>query len=164
MSTEPVVRTYPQPLRGGWWLGRRSYFLYVVRELTVVFMVAWLVWFLFQVGALKAAGFRNVKVADATLTLGSRGSFDYLVSSESLRAQARSGGSLEQALNSSVPIAAFGSGARRLVIQQATEVSAAAVRARARAARRPPFLTRVSPVMGEPPDPKQPHSSSMCRK
>jgi len=48
------VRTYRKPLGGAWWLRRRSYFLYMVRELTVVFMVAWLVWFLYQVAALKA--------------------------------------------------------------------------------------------------------------
>jgi fumarate reductase subunit C len=47
------VKVYRQPLRSDWWLRRRSYFLYVVRELTVVFMVAWLVWFLVQVAALK---------------------------------------------------------------------------------------------------------------
>ena len=47
------VKTYRQPLRNDWWLRRRSYFLYMVRESTVIFMVAWLVWFLYQVAALK---------------------------------------------------------------------------------------------------------------
>ena len=53
----PAGRPYQQPLGGGWWLSRPSYFLYVVRELTVVFMVAWLVWFLYQVATLKAGAY-----------------------------------------------------------------------------------------------------------
>ena len=47
------VRTYRRPLGNDWWLRRWSYFLYMVRESTVIFMVAWLVWFIFQVAALK---------------------------------------------------------------------------------------------------------------
>ena len=49
----PAVRTYRKPLQNDWWLRRRSYFLYMVRESTVIFMVAWLIWFLYQVAALK---------------------------------------------------------------------------------------------------------------
>jgi fumarate reductase subunit C len=41
------IRTYRRPLGNGWWLRRRSYFLYMVREFTVVLMAAWLIWFLY---------------------------------------------------------------------------------------------------------------------
>jgi fumarate reductase subunit C len=53
----PPARTYRKPLGNDWWLRRRSYFLYMVRESTVIFMVAWLVWFLYQVVALKFNGY-----------------------------------------------------------------------------------------------------------
>lgn len=52
-----TVRTYRRPLAGDWWLRRRSYFLYMVREFTVVFMVAWLAWFLYEVWQLKQKAF-----------------------------------------------------------------------------------------------------------
>jgi len=55
------VRTYRRQLGGDWWLRRRSYFLYMVRELTVVFMVAWLVWFLYEVWQLKQGQFQSLK-------------------------------------------------------------------------------------------------------
>jgi fumarate reductase subunit C len=54
---QPVIRTYRKPLRTDWWLRRRSYFLYMVREATVIFMVAWLVWFLYEVWQLKQGTF-----------------------------------------------------------------------------------------------------------
>jgi fumarate reductase subunit C len=50
-------RTYQKSLGGGWFLSRPSYFLYMVRELTVVFMTAWLVWFLYEVVLLKQNAF-----------------------------------------------------------------------------------------------------------
>ncbi|HVD00125.1 MAG TPA: hypothetical protein VNG93_03120 [Candidatus Dormibacteraeota bacterium] len=53
-------RTYRRALSGGWFLSRRSYFLYVVRELTVVFMVAWLAWFLYEVLLLKQNAFTSL--------------------------------------------------------------------------------------------------------
>jgi fumarate reductase subunit C len=53
-------RTYRRELSGGWWLRRPSYFLYVVRELTVVFMVAWLLWFLYEVALLKQNAFTSL--------------------------------------------------------------------------------------------------------
>ena len=56
-SARPRVKVYRQPLGNDWWLRRRSYVLYMVRELTVVFMVAWLVWFLYQVWQLKQKAF-----------------------------------------------------------------------------------------------------------
>src|ERR1700736_2087709 len=52
-TERPAFQTYRKPLGNDWWLRRRSYFLYMVRESTVIFMVAWLVWFLYQVAALK---------------------------------------------------------------------------------------------------------------
>ena len=56
-AAHPQVKAYRQPLRNDWWLRRRSYVLYMVRELTVVFMVAWLVWFLYEVWQLKQKAF-----------------------------------------------------------------------------------------------------------
>jgi fumarate reductase subunit C len=58
------IRTFRRPLGSSWWLRRRSYFLYMVREATVIFMVAWLVWFLFQVAALKAGGYEAPTIDD----------------------------------------------------------------------------------------------------
>lgn len=51
------TRTFRRQLGGGWFLRRPSYFLYMVRELTVVFMTAWLLWFLYQVWLLKQNAF-----------------------------------------------------------------------------------------------------------
>ena len=66
-ETEAVatpVKTYRQQLPKNWWLRRRSYFLYMVRESTVIFMVAWLVWFLYQVAALKFGGYEPPTIDD----------------------------------------------------------------------------------------------------
>ena len=52
-----VPKTYRRGLPAGWWYSRPSYLLYVVRELTVVFMVAWLAWFLYEVALLKQNAF-----------------------------------------------------------------------------------------------------------
>jgi fumarate reductase subunit C len=60
MSDSTASRTYSKRLPGGWWLSRPSYLLYVIRELTVVFMVAWLVWFLYQVALLKQNAFTSL--------------------------------------------------------------------------------------------------------
>ncbi|HEY8680171.1 MAG TPA: hypothetical protein VIN01_03870 [Candidatus Dormibacteraeota bacterium] len=54
---QPAVRTYRKPLGNDWWVRRPSYFLYMVREFTVVFMVAWLLWFLYEVWLLKQKSF-----------------------------------------------------------------------------------------------------------
>ena len=54
------VRTYLAPQGRDWWLRRRSYFLYMVRELTVLFMVAWLIWFLYQVALLRQNAFERL--------------------------------------------------------------------------------------------------------
>ena len=58
------VRTYRRPHSNNWWLGRRSYFLYMVREATVIFMVAWLIWFLFQVAELRAGAYEAPTIDD----------------------------------------------------------------------------------------------------
>ena len=56
----PAVRTYRKPLGRDWWLRRPSYFMYMVREFTVVFMVAWLAWFFYEVGHLKQGAFQSL--------------------------------------------------------------------------------------------------------
>jgi fumarate reductase subunit C len=38
---------------GGWWLRKRHYFLYVVREFTALPMALWLLWLLYEI---KSAG------------------------------------------------------------------------------------------------------------
>ncbi|MEP7179231.1 MAG: hypothetical protein ABI775_09105 [Pseudonocardiales bacterium] len=82
--------------------------------------------------ALKAAGFTNFTTL--ARTPNSRGqSFDFVVSSPTMRAMARTDGELNRALNSSAPVAAFGSGARQVVIRQATDLSLATVISRRRA-------------------------------
>jgi fumarate reductase subunit C len=63
-TERPAVRTYRKPLGNDWWLRRRSYFLYMVRESTVIFMVAWLVWFIYQVAALKFGNYEPPKMED----------------------------------------------------------------------------------------------------
>jgi len=55
-----AARTYRRQLGGGWFVSRPSYFLYIVRELTVVFMVAWLAWFLYEVALLKQNAFTSL--------------------------------------------------------------------------------------------------------
>ena len=59
-ATQAAPRTYRRQLGGGWFFSRRSYFLYIVRELTVVFMVAWLAWFLYEVALLKQNAFTSL--------------------------------------------------------------------------------------------------------
>ena len=54
------ARTYQRVLGPGWFLRRPSYFLYMVRELTVVFMTAWLAWFLYEVWLLKQNVFTSL--------------------------------------------------------------------------------------------------------
>lgn len=53
-------RTYRRQLSASWFVSRPSYFLYIVRELTVVFMVAWLAWFLYEVLLLKQHAFASL--------------------------------------------------------------------------------------------------------
>jgi fumarate reductase subunit C len=46
-------RTYPQPLAGSWFLRRRGYVLYVIREFTAVPIAIWMIWFLVEIGRLR---------------------------------------------------------------------------------------------------------------
>lgn len=49
-------RTYPFRQPFGWWLRRRGYVLYMVRELTVIPMVIWMVLFLVEITRLRQGG------------------------------------------------------------------------------------------------------------
>jgi succinate dehydrogenase subunit C len=48
-STGANPRVYKPELPRGWWLRRRHYFLYMVREFTAVPMALWLVWLLVEI-------------------------------------------------------------------------------------------------------------------
>lgn len=43
------TRTYRPPVPPTWWLRMPTYTLYMVREITPLFMTAWLIWFLVDV-------------------------------------------------------------------------------------------------------------------
>jgi fumarate reductase subunit C len=45
-AARPTVYPWRQP--AGWWLKNRRYFLYMLRELSAVFVALWVVWFLLQ--------------------------------------------------------------------------------------------------------------------
>lgn len=46
-------RTYAQPLPGNWFLRRRGYVLYLIREFTAVPIAAWMLWFLVEISRLR---------------------------------------------------------------------------------------------------------------
>lgn len=48
------MKTYSRPVEFAWWLTSRAYFLFVVRELTSVFIAAYLVFFLILLRRLDA--------------------------------------------------------------------------------------------------------------
>jgi fumarate reductase subunit C len=48
-STGAATRVYQPEMPRGWWLRRRHYFLYMVREFTAVPMALWLVWLLVEI-------------------------------------------------------------------------------------------------------------------
>ena len=48
-STGATPRVYRPEMPRGWWLRRRHYFLYMVREFTAVPMAAWLIWLLYEI-------------------------------------------------------------------------------------------------------------------
>src|SRR5216684_1695114 len=48
-STAAAPRTYKPELPRGWWLRRRHYFLYIVREFTSVPLALWLLWLLVEI-------------------------------------------------------------------------------------------------------------------
>ncbi len=54
-SPHPVSRvpSYPWHMPSGWWLKKRTYMLYMVRELTAVFAALWVVLFLAMLPQLK---------------------------------------------------------------------------------------------------------------
>jgi hypothetical protein len=83
--------------------------------------------------ALTARGFAHIQ----TVSAGSAGTsrtvaltFDYVASTAALRADAASGNAVERALNSSLPVAAFGSGARQVILQQVSSDATAEIASR----------------------------------
>ncbi|HEV2034780.1 MAG TPA: hypothetical protein VGU71_11390 [Candidatus Dormibacteraeota bacterium] len=52
-SGPAAVRSYRQTMPAGWWVRKRHYFLYIVREFTAVPMALWLLWLLLDI---KSAG------------------------------------------------------------------------------------------------------------
>jgi succinate dehydrogenase subunit C len=42
-------RTYKSAMPRGWWLRRRHYFLYMLREFTALPLALWLIWLLFEI-------------------------------------------------------------------------------------------------------------------
>src|SRR5688500_16744787 len=48
-----TVPAYPWHMKSDWWLKKRNYTLYMVRELTAVFAALWVVIFLFQLPNLR---------------------------------------------------------------------------------------------------------------
>ena len=48
-STAAAPRTYKPELPRGWWLRRRHYFLYIVREFTSLPLALWLLWLLVEI-------------------------------------------------------------------------------------------------------------------
>jgi fumarate reductase subunit C len=53
-STSANPRVFKPEMPRGWWLRRRHYFLYMVREFTAVPMALWLLWLLYEIQ--RAAG------------------------------------------------------------------------------------------------------------
>jgi fumarate reductase subunit C len=43
------TRTYKPAMPAGWWLRKRHYFLYMVREFTALPLALWLLWLLFEI-------------------------------------------------------------------------------------------------------------------
>ena len=60
-DTPPRYYRPKQP--ANWWMTRRSYFLYMVREFTPIPMAAWLIWFLYQVYKLHSGTFQIQSVS-----------------------------------------------------------------------------------------------------
>lgn len=81
---------------------------------------------------LTAGGFTDV-LTETALAYGTAAgpvTFDYAVSTDALRAEARSGNAIKRALASSVPIAVFGSGSHRVVVRQVSTASPAEIASR----------------------------------
>jgi fumarate reductase subunit C len=54
---EPT-RTFRPSLGSTWWLRKRTYFLYMVRDLSPVFVCVWLLWLLWEISRLKTGAFK----------------------------------------------------------------------------------------------------------
>jgi hypothetical protein len=78
---------------------------------------------------LAANRFTHVQTPAATLP-GTALTFDYIVSTAALRAVAVPGSPIDRALNSSLPIAVFGSGSDQVVVRQVSTAPSAEVAAR----------------------------------
>jgi fumarate reductase subunit C len=52
-STRVATRTYKPAMAAGWWMRKRHYFWYMVREFTALPLALWLLWFLVEI---KRAG------------------------------------------------------------------------------------------------------------
>ncbi len=63
-STGSAPRVYKPEMPRGWWLRRRHYFLYMVREFTAVPMALWLLWLLYEIQ--RAAGGPKVYYASVS--------------------------------------------------------------------------------------------------
>jgi hypothetical protein len=74
---------------------------------------------------LAADGFTHVQTAVASSSAATL-TFDYAVSTPALRNMARTGNSIDRALQGSLPVAAFSSGARQVVVRQVSTTSSAA--------------------------------------
>jgi hypothetical protein len=81
--------------------------------------------------AMTAQGFRHLITADPARAHGTeiRPAADYVVSTEALRRAAATDSGVQNALRSSVPVAAFGSGTQGVVVRQVSKLSAAKVAA-----------------------------------
>jgi fumarate reductase subunit C len=44
-----ATRTYKPAMRAGWWMQKRHYFWYMVREFTALPLALWLLWFLYEI-------------------------------------------------------------------------------------------------------------------
>lgn len=50
-----MSRTYTHPMPATWWVRRRGYVLYFIREFSAVPIALWLIWFLVEVSRLNGA-------------------------------------------------------------------------------------------------------------
>jgi fumarate reductase subunit C len=48
-SARVATRTYKPAMGAGWWLRKRHYFWYMVREFTALPLALWLLWFIYEI-------------------------------------------------------------------------------------------------------------------
>lgn len=48
-SARVATRTYQPAMGAGWWLRKRHYFWYMVREFTALPLALWLLWFIYEI-------------------------------------------------------------------------------------------------------------------